>query len=85
MDGYVFAEVHLVAAHPAIQHALFPSKIWKSLASKATNGFLGIQGCDGGRVGRRVSKLLSYSIWTSGVISSKASFTRIGPRYANAL
>jgi hypothetical protein len=44
MRGYVFAEVHLVAAHPAIQHALFPSKIWNSLASKRRMVFSGFEG-----------------------------------------
>ncbi|MGB8341787.1 MAG: hypothetical protein WCE51_09355, partial [Chthoniobacterales bacterium] len=27
-------EVHLIAAHPTIQHAIFPSKIWNSLAAR---------------------------------------------------
>ena len=26
-------EVHLIAAHPKIQHAIFPSKIWNSIAA----------------------------------------------------
>jgi len=25
--------VHLIAAHPKIQHAIFPSKIWNSIAA----------------------------------------------------
>ena len=27
-------EVHLIAAHPKIQHAIFPSKIWNSIAAR---------------------------------------------------
>jgi hypothetical protein len=42
--SYRDAEIHLVAAHPAIQHAVFPSKFWNSLSSGRrieTSGFAG--------------------------------------------
>jgi hypothetical protein len=31
--SYQLAEVHIIAAHPDIQKAVFPSKFWNSLAS----------------------------------------------------
>lgn len=31
-DDLLRHEIHLVAAHPRIQHAIFPSKIWNSIA-----------------------------------------------------
>ena len=34
-DALLSHEVHLIAAHPKIQNAIFPSKIWNSLAAGA--------------------------------------------------
>jgi hypothetical protein len=42
--SYLQSEIHLVAAHPAIQRAVFPSKLWNSLAARRTvlySGFVG--------------------------------------------
>lgn len=42
--SYLEAEVHLVAAHPRIQGAVFPSKLWNSLASGRRIVFSGFAG-----------------------------------------
>ncbi len=42
--GLLAAEVHLVAAHPQIRRALFPSKLWNSVASGRKMVFSGFAG-----------------------------------------
>jgi hypothetical protein len=43
------SEVHIVAAHPEIQGAVFPSKIWNSLASGARLVSIRLHRCYGER------------------------------------
>ena len=74
MGGYVFAEVHLVAAHPAIQHALFPSKIWNGLASKRRMVFSGFEGAMADELVGESQGAFRTVIWNSGVISSNVFF-----------
>jgi hypothetical protein len=43
-EALLHHEVHLIAAHPKIQHAIFPSKIWNSIAARrrlVCTGFIG--------------------------------------------
>ncbi len=42
--SYQLAEVHIIAAHPDIQTAVFPSKFWNSLASGRKLMFSGFSG-----------------------------------------
>ena len=42
--SYLEAETHLIAAHPSIQRAVFPSKIWNSLAARRNLAYSGFAG-----------------------------------------
>jgi Glycosyl transferase 4-like domain len=42
--SYLESEVHLVAAHPRIQRAFFPSKLWNSLAARRRVLYSGFAG-----------------------------------------
>lgn len=42
--SYQLADVHIIAAHPDIQRAVFPSKVWNSLASGRRLLFAGFGG-----------------------------------------
>jgi len=42
--SYLEAETHLIAAHPTIQRAVFPSKLWNSLAARRRVLFSGFAG-----------------------------------------
>ena len=84
MDGYMFAEIHLVAAHPDIQHALFPSKIWNSLASKRRIAFSGFEGAMADELVESLKAPFGQHLdqWCDFI---EGLFHEDRPRYANAL